>query len=48
MPAVIKNSGTGTVLVDGNGNTIDGLASALLYQKDCITLVSDGTDWIIT
>ena len=47
---VIKNSGTGTITVDANGSqTIDGAITAVMStQYEAITIVSNGTDWIIT
>jgi phage gp45-like len=45
---VIKNSGAGVITVDGNGSqTIDGATTVTLYQYDSITIVSDGSNWII-
>lgn len=45
---VIKNSGTGTITVDGNGSeTIDGELNQTLSQNDSMTVVSNGTNWII-
>lgn len=45
----IKNSGTGTITVDGDGTeTIDGgLTAVLSTQYDSITVQSDGANWII-
>lgn len=46
---IIKNSGTGSITVDGDGSeTIDGAANKLLaIQNESITVISDGTNWII-
>ena len=45
---VIKNSGTGLITVDADGaETIDGAATQTLNQYESITIVSDGTNWII-
>lgn len=44
----IKNTGTGTVTVDGSGSdTIDGSLTATLSQNEAITIISDGTEWWI-
>lgn len=44
---IIKNSGSGTITLDGDGaETIDGAASVNLAQYDYITVVSNGTDFI--
>ncbi len=45
----IKNIGTNTLTIDGNGaETIDGALTAVLSsQYDSITLVCDGTEWWI-
>lgn len=46
---VIKNTGTGTITVDGNGSeTIDGALTFLLdAQYESITIQSTGSGWII-
>jgi hypothetical protein len=45
---VIKNSGTGTITVDGDSSeTIDGQLTQTLNQYDSITVVSNGSNWII-
>ena len=45
---IIKNSGPGVITVDGNGTeTIDGALTQILNQYDTITVVSDGTNWIM-
>lgn len=46
---VVKNSGTGTITVDGNGSeTIDGgLTAVLSTQYESITIVSDGSNYKI-
>ncbi len=42
----IKNSGTGTITVDGNASeTIDGQLTFSLAPLDCITLKSNGAAW---
>jgi hypothetical protein len=43
----IKNIGTGTVTVDGNGSqTIDGALTFVLdAQYEAITIISDGSNW---
>ena len=44
----IKNSGTGTITVDGFGSqTIDGDLTKLLAQYDGMNIMSDGANWII-
>jgi hypothetical protein len=46
---IIKNSGTGTITVDPDGaQTIDGAATVTLTQWESVTIVSTGTNWIIT
>jgi hypothetical protein len=44
---IIKNSGAGTITVDGNGaETIDGAATyAISVQYGTIQIMSDGTNW---
>jgi hypothetical protein len=46
---VIKNSSTGTIIVDGSGSeTIDGALTAnLSTQYESITVASNGADWVI-
>ena len=46
---IIKNSGAGTITVDGNAaETIDGAATySLSVQYATIQIVSDGTNWKI-
>lgn len=46
---IIKNSGTGSITVDGNGaETIDGLSTKILaIQHESIIVVSNGANWII-
>ena len=42
----VKNIGTGTVTIDGNGNNIDGSATLVLYGLyESVSLVNDGTNW---
>jgi hypothetical protein len=44
----IKNSGSGVITLEGDGTeTIDGALNQTLNQYDSITVVSDGTNWII-
>lgn len=44
----IKNTGTGTITVDGaSTETIDGSLTKLLVQYDAMKIMSDGTNWII-
>lgn len=46
----IKNSGSGgyDVTVDGNGSeTIDSETTQAVTDKDCMVIVSDGTEWWI-
>lgn len=45
----VKNSGTGTVTVEGDGSeTIDGSLNKSFGQYTSITVVSDGSNWVIT
>lgn len=45
---VIKNSGVGTITLDGNGaQTIDSLATQPIVSGASITVQSDGANWII-
>lgn len=45
---VVKNSGTGTVTVDGySTQTIDGSLTQILGPSDAVTIVSTGTGWVI-
>jgi hypothetical protein len=46
---IIKNRGSGVITVDADGSeTIDGLANKLLaIQNESITVISDGSNWII-
>ena len=45
----IKNIGTGTITVDGNGSeTIDDQTTQALTQYDCMVIMNDGTEfWIV-
>ena len=45
----IKNTGTGTITIDGDGTeTIDGeLTQELGVQYDSVTLTSNGSNWFI-
>ena len=46
---VVKNIGSGTVTVDGNGSeTIDGaLTFAISTKYESLTIVSDGSNWLL-
>jgi hypothetical protein len=45
---IVKNSGAGTMTVQGTGGeTIDGLASQLVGAGSALTVMSDGANWII-
>lgn len=45
---IIKNSGAGTITIDGNGTeTIDGAATVALAQYESKTVVSNGANWIV-
>jgi hypothetical protein len=45
---VVKNSGAGTMTVQGTGGeTIDGIASQLVGAGSALTVMSDGANWII-
>ena len=45
---MIKNTSTGVITVDGNGDTIDDETTQTLYQYDCMLIRSDGTEyWIL-
>jgi len=49
LELVIKNVGTGIITIDGDGSeTIDGDLTFDIEQDDCLTLVSDGANWMIT
>lgn len=43
----VKNIGTGTVTVDGNGNNIDNNSSISLYTMESGSFVFDGSNWWI-
>lgn len=44
----LKNTGTGTLTIDGNGSEeIDGETTVELIQDETITIQSDGSDWWI-
>lgn len=46
---IIKNSGSGVITLEGDGTeTIDGALNFTLTQYVSVTVVSDGTNWIIT
>lgn len=43
---IIKNTGTGTVTIDGySGETIDGAATKTLTANQFCTIISDGANW---
>lgn len=45
---IVKNSGVGTVTVDGDGSElIDGAATQSLSAADSVTVVSTGSGWVI-
>ena len=46
---IIKNTGSGTVTVDGAGSeTLDGVTTIrLLTGNSCITIQSNGTNWVV-
>lgn len=45
---VIKNSGVGTITLEGDGTeTIDGALTLSIATTKCYTVVSNGTNWII-
>lgn len=45
---VVKNTGTGTIIVDTTGmQNIDGALSISLEQYDSVTVVSNGLNWVI-
>jgi len=45
---IVKNIGAAVVTVDGNGTeTIDGSADVALNQYESVTLVCNGTEWMI-
>lgn len=45
---MIKNSGTGTITVDGDGSqTIDDDLTASLTQYNAMGIMSDGANWIV-
>ena len=45
---IIKNSGTGTITVDGNASeTIDGATTVTLNQYDHVKVQSNGVGWIV-
>lgn len=45
---IVKNIGTGTVTVDGDGvETIDANATVALSPYEALKIVSDGTEWWI-
>jgi hypothetical protein len=44
----IKNSGTGTITIDGDGaETIDGELERVLTQYENLVIMSNGSGWII-
>lgn len=45
----VKNTGTGTITLEGDGaETIDGAANKSIAQWENITVMSNGANWIIT
>lgn len=45
---VVKNTGTGVITVNTtSAQTIDGSTTYDLYEKDSVTIVSDGANWIV-
>lgn len=45
---IIKNSGSGSITIDPSGSqTIDGDTTKILAQYDSMSIVSNGTNWII-
>ena len=44
---LVKDTGTGVITIDGNGNTIDGETTQTLEQFDCLSVMSNGTNWMI-
>jgi hypothetical protein len=44
---VIKNSGAGTVTLASAGGTIDGASTQSIAQYASLTIVSNGTNWIL-
>jgi hypothetical protein len=46
---VVVNSGSGTITIDPNGTeTINGGTTGTLTPGDAVTIMSTGTNWIIT
>lgn len=47
-PLLVKNSGSGTVTIDGDASElIDGQTTVALGQRDSVTLISNGSAWMI-
>jgi hypothetical protein len=45
---IIKNSGTGSIILDGyNNETIDGSVTFVLNTQDALFIISNGSNWLI-
>jgi hypothetical protein len=46
---IIKNNGTGVIVIEGNGSeTIDGLTSkTMAVRYESYTVISDGANWLV-
>jgi hypothetical protein len=47
MSFIVKNSANGIVTLASNGGTIDGAATQTLTEYQSLTVVSNGTNWIL-